>query len=158
VEAAVRLDGRHYLAYANLAQVYQRQGKPDAAVAQFGRAIAARPDMAALYRGRAGVELNRKDPTPGQRAPALRDLDEAIRLEAPGTPVLARDQTDRALLFFQDHRDVDALAACDAALAVVPDHAGAHLLRVRALLRLKRYDDVVHACDALLARGKPTAE
>jgi tetratricopeptide (TPR) repeat protein len=157
-EAAIRLDGRHYLAFANLAQVYQRQDKPEAAVAEFSRAIAARPDMAALYRGRAGVELNRKDPTPDQRARALRDLDEAIRLETPDNPVLARDQTDRALLCFQDHRDVDALAACDAALAVVPDHTRAHLLRIRALLRLTRYDDVLHACDALLERGNPTAE
>ena len=43
LEAAIRLDGRHYLAYANLAQVYQRQDKPDEAVAQFTRAIAVRP-------------------------------------------------------------------------------------------------------------------
>jgi tetratricopeptide (TPR) repeat protein len=158
LEAAVRLDGRHYLAYATLAQVYQRWGKPDEAVAQFDRAIAARPEMAALYRGRADVELNRDDPTPDQRARALRDLDEAVRLEAPGDPVLARDQANRARLFFRGHDDGKALAACDAALAVVPDHAEAHRLRVRALLRLRRYDDAVRACDALLARGRPTAE
>jgi tetratricopeptide (TPR) repeat protein/predicted Ser/Thr protein kinase len=158
LEAAIRLDGRHYLAYANLAQVYQRQGQPDAAVAQFGRAIAARPDLAALYRGRAEVELNRKDPTPAQRARALRDLDEAVRRESPGNPVLARDHANRALLFFHDHDDARALAACDAALAVVPDHTEALLLRARALVRWKRYDDALRACDALLSRGKPTAE
>src|SRR5262249_45599534 len=150
--------GRHYLAYANLAQVDQRRGKPDEAVAEFGRAIAVRPDLAALYRGRADVELNRDDPTSDQRGRALADLDQAIRPEAPGHPVPARDQANRALLFFSDHDDIQALAACDAALAVVPDHPEAHLLRVRALLRLNRYDEALRACDALVSRGKPSAE
>jgi tetratricopeptide (TPR) repeat protein len=158
LEAAIRLNGRHYLAYANLAQVYQRWGKADEAVAQFGRAIAVRPDLAALYRGRADVELNRRDPTPAQRARALADLDRAIRLEVPGNPVLARDQTSRALLLFQGGRDPEALTACDAALAVVPDHAEALLVRVRALLKLKRYDDALRSCDALVSGGKPSAE
>ncbi len=155
---AIQLDGRHYLAYANLAQVEQRRGNPDAAVVQFSRAIAVRPDLAALHRGRADVELNRKAPTPDQRGRALADLDQAIRLETPGNPVLARDQTHRGLLFFQDHDDEKTLAACDAALAVVPDHAEAHLLRIRALLRLNRFDDALRSCDAFLSRGKPSTE
>jgi eukaryotic-like serine/threonine-protein kinase len=158
LEAAIRLDGRHYLAYATLAEVYQRRRKPDEAIAQFGRAIAVRPDLAALYRGRADVDLKRKDPTAEQRARALRDLDQAIRLETPGKPVLARDQTSRGLLFFLAHDDAAVLVACNAALAVVPDHAEAHLLRVRSLLRLKRYDEALRSCDALLSRGKPLAE
>src|SRR5262249_44666664 len=133
-------------------------GKPDEAVAQFTRAIAAQPDMAALYRGRADVELKRQDPTPDQRARALDDLDRAVRLEAPGNLVVARDQGNRALLFFRARDDEQALAACDAALAVDPDHPGARLLKVRALLRLRRYGEAVRACDALLARGKPSAE
>ncbi len=158
LNAAIQLDDRHYLAYANLAQVEQRRGKLDEAVAQFGRAIAVQPEMAALYRGRADVELSRKDPTAEQRRRALTDLDQAIRLETPGRPVLARDQTSRGLIFYQEHDDEKALAACDAALAVVPDHAEAHLLKVRALLRLERYDDARHSCDALLSQGKPSAE
>jgi tetratricopeptide (TPR) repeat protein len=158
LEAAIRLDGRHYLAYADLAQVYQRQDKPAEAVAQFTRAIAVRPDMPALFRGRAEVELNRKESTPDQRRRALADLDEAIRREVPGNPVLARDQTNRGLLFFQEHDNQRTLAACDSALAVVPDHADAQMLRIRALLELKRYDDSLRSCNALLARGKPSAE
>jgi tetratricopeptide (TPR) repeat protein len=158
LEAAIRLDGRHYLAYATLAQVYQRQGKPDEAVAEFARAIALQPNMASLYRGRADVELNRSDPTQEHRARALRDLEQAIRLETPRNPVLARDQTNRALLLFREHHDEEALAACGAALAVVPGYSDAHLLRVRALLRLKRYDDARRSCDILLSQGKPSAE
>jgi serine/threonine protein kinase/tetratricopeptide (TPR) repeat protein len=158
LEAAIRLDVRHYLAYANLAQVYQRQDKPAEAVAQFSRAIAVKPDMPALYRGRAEVELNRKETTPDQRRRALADLDKAIRLEVPGNPVIARDQTNRGLLFFQEQDNQQTLAACDAALAVVPEHPDAQLLRIRALLELKRYDDALLSCTALLARGKPSAE
>ena len=96
--AAVALNDRQYQACAALAQVSQRQGRPDEAVERFGRAIALRPDWSPLYRGRADVTLARKDATPAQRAAALRDLDEAVRLESPGDPVLARDHTNRGRL------------------------------------------------------------
>ena len=96
-------------------------GKADEAVEQFSRAIAAEPDWAALYRGRADVDLART-PTPAQRARALRDLEQAIRLEEPGNPVLARDHTNRGRLLHRDHREAEALAACEAALKVVPDY------------------------------------
>ena len=158
LEAAIRLDGRHYLAYANLAMVYQRWDKPAEAISQFSRAIAVRPDMPSLYRGRADVDIHRKAPSPEHRARALADLDQAIRLETSGSPVLARDQASRALLLFHDHHDEEALAACDAALAIAPDNLEAHLLRLPSLLRMKRYDDVLRSCDALLSRGKPSVE
>ena len=56
-----------------------------------------------------------------------------------------------------DHRDAEALAACDAALGVVPDYDEAHRLRIDLLLKLKRYDEVIRSCDALIARGKATS-
>ena len=40
---AVRLNDRHFQAFAALAEVYQQQGRPDEAVAEFGNAIALRP-------------------------------------------------------------------------------------------------------------------
>ena len=52
---AIRFDARLYQAHAGLAQVLRQQEKPDEAVAQFTQAIALRPDLAALYRGRAEV-------------------------------------------------------------------------------------------------------
>ncbi len=136
--------------------VYRKQGKPDEAVEQFSRAIACRPDSAPLYRGRADVNLARRHSTPAQRAQALGDLDQAIRLEKPGNPVLARDHTNRGRLLALDHRDDDALAAWDAALKVVRDYHEAHRLRLDLLLKRKRYDDVIRSCDALIARGKAT--
>jgi tetratricopeptide (TPR) repeat protein len=53
------------------------------------------------------------------------------------------------------HRDEEALAACDAALKVLPDYVDAHRLRVMVLLDLKRYDEVLRSCDGALAEGKP---
>src|SRR5207253_1342168 len=100
---------------------YRKQGKPDEAAHQFGRAIERRRDWAPLYRGRADVHLARGAPTPAQRAQALGDLDQAIRLEQPDNPVLARDHTNRGRLLALDHRETGALAAWDAALKVDRD-------------------------------------
>ena len=83
---AIRLDARLYQAHAGLAQVLRQQGKPDEAVEQFTQAIALRPDLAALYRGRAEVYRGHKDLTPDQIEAALRDLDEAVRQRVAGQP------------------------------------------------------------------------
>jgi tetratricopeptide (TPR) repeat protein len=155
---AIRLDGRQFPAHLALAQVFQKQAKVDAAFEQFSRAIALRPDLADLYRQRADVELQRPHPAPAQWAQALRDLERAIRLEKPGNPELARDQTKRGRLLYRDHREAEALAACDAALKVVPNHDDALRLRIDLLLAARRYDEVVRSCDALMAGGKASAK
>jgi tetratricopeptide (TPR) repeat protein/tRNA A-37 threonylcarbamoyl transferase component Bud32 len=154
---AIRLDPRHYQAYAGLAQVLQQQGRPDEAVAQFTQAIALRPGLAALHRGRAEVNQGRRPLSIKQVDAALRDLDEAVRLESPVNPVLGRDHTNRARLLERCGRPEEALAACDAALRAVPDDADAHRLRIGVLLVLQRYDDVIRSCAAVLA-NRPTAE
>ena len=118
LQAAIRLDGGQYQAHAVLAQVEQRQGKLDEAVAEFSRAIAICPNLAALYRDRAGVNLLRKDTTPEQRDETLRDLEQAIRIEKPGNAVLAFDHTNRGRMLHAAGREEEALAACEAALAV----------------------------------------
>jgi eukaryotic-like serine/threonine-protein kinase len=151
---ATRVDDRRQEAFVGLARVYQRKHEPDEAAEQFSRAIARNPGSAPLYRGRAEVGLACENLTPVERARVLLDLDRAIRLEAPAKPVLALDQTRRAALLHQDHRDAEALAACDAALKVVPDYKAAHHLRIQVLLDLKRYDDMIRSCESLLARDK----
>ena len=95
---AIRFDPRLYQAHAGLAQVHRQQGKPDEAVEQFTQAIALRPDLAPLYRGRAEVYRGHEDLTPARIEAALRDLDEAVRRESPANPVLALDHTNRARL------------------------------------------------------------
>ncbi len=158
LEAAIRLDGQSYRAFEILAGVRWRQDKLDDAIAQFSQAIARKPDMAALYRGRADVERSRKDATPAQRARALRDLEQAIGLEPPGSLVVARDHTNRGRLLFVDQHDEQALEACDTALKVVPDYTEALDLRIDVLRKLNRLSDLISSCDALLANGKPSVK
>ena len=88
----------------------------------------------------------------------MRDLEQAIRLEKPGDPVVARDHTHRGRLLDHEGRHEEALAAFEAALKVVPDYAEAHKLRLDLLGKLKRHSEIILSCDALLAQGKPSAE
>ena len=160
LEAAIRLKPGQYQAHAMLAQVYQRQGRTDAAAASFTQGIACRPQpivAAGLYRSRALLYAYRGDITPGQHDAALRDLEEAIR-QGPDKFLKVRDHVDRAKLFFAVRESQQALAACDAALALVPDDSAAHRVRISALMEMKRYDEVLASADAYIARGKPSAE
>ena len=94
--------------------------------------------------------------TVAERDAAIGDLDEALRRQPETSPQAANDQVSRGRLLFANRRNQDVLAACDAALKIVPDHPEAHALRIAALLDLKRYDEVLRSCEAYLARGKPT--
>jgi tetratricopeptide (TPR) repeat protein len=154
-QQAIRLDGRHAVAYDDLALVLQAQGKWDQAVEQLTRAIERKPDWVRLYRDRALVQEARGDQTPAHRAAAVGDLEEAIRLEKPGDPSQASDHARRSDLLRRDRRFAEALAACDAALKIAPDLDTAHRLRVWLLLDLRRPDEVIDACDGALAKGKP---
>lgn len=152
--AAIALGDEGAIASAGLADVLREQGRLLEATEQFGRAIARRPDWAPLYRGRADVILAMGQPSPGLRATALADLDQAIRLETPDNLVLARDHANRGRLLAQAGDDARALAACDAAIARVATYEPAHRLRLDILLRQGRRDDVIRSCDALIERGK----
>jgi tetratricopeptide (TPR) repeat protein/tRNA A-37 threonylcarbamoyl transferase component Bud32 len=157
-QEAIRLDGRPYNAYAGLAQVFERQKKWDDAQAGFTLALARNPGWPPLYRRRAAVQRGRQDASPAHRAAAMSDLEDAIRHEEPGSPELARDHTGRGELLRGSGRLEEALAACDAALAIVPGDDQAHRLRALVLLDLKRYDEVIRACDAALAHRKRWAD
>jgi len=157
LQAAIKLNPQGLEAHAALARVFQSQGRQNEALEQFSRAIALRPREPALYRDRADVDLSRAQPTPAQRSRALCDLEQAIRLEKPGSPLLARDHFQRARLLELDHRDTEALAACDEAIKVARGNDDVHRLRIELLLRLRRNDNVIRSCDAIIASGKPTA-
>ena len=158
LDRAIVLKPAQWQAHEMLAQVYDRQGKPDLAIEQFTQAIAVQPVMAALYRARAAVELGRREQTAGGRERALRDLEMAIRLEPPGSGFLSGDQTNRARLLHRELRENEALSAAEAALAADPEFLDAHRLRIDVLRKLNRHSEAIRSCDVLLARGKPSAE
>ncbi len=155
---AVRLRPDQFAAYVPLGQAYGKQGRADDAVEQFTRGIALRPDLPSLYRSRALARLDRPKPDPEARDLSLKDLGEAIRLEPAHSRDGAADRARRARLLHLAGRPEEALADSEAALAVAPDDAEALLFRVKSLLELKRFAEVVGAADAALARGIPTAE
>ena len=158
LNAAKRLDASRLEPLLALAQVYLKLERPDQASAQFSRAIALEPDEAALYRGRADVQLARKKPTVTERASALGDLETAIKLEKPSNPELASHDAKRARLLAFAHRDVEALAACDAAIKIKPDLEDAHRVRIDLLIKRKQYDDVNRSCSAIIGaeRRRPS--
>ena len=158
LNAASRLDPSRLEPLLALAKVHLKQGKPDLAFEQFSRAIALKPGLAELYRGRADVQLARKDPTAAERSSALHDLEQTIRLEQPNNPLLASDHAKRARLLAIEHREAEALAACDAAIKISPDFEDAHRLRIDLLRERNRYDEINRSCSALIARGKPSAK
>ncbi len=155
---AVELKPDHVTAHVMLGQAYRRQGRTDEAVGEFTRGIELRPELAALYRSRALARIGKGKPSAEARELAISDIGEAIRLEKPGSAESAADRARRARLLLIAGRPGDALADCEAALRAVPDDPEALVGRVKALLELKRTDEVVAACDDALARGKPSAE
>jgi serine/threonine protein kinase/tetratricopeptide (TPR) repeat protein len=158
LQSAIRLDDRRWNAIEVLAGVYARDNKPDLAIEQFSRAINLRPGWAPFYHARAAVNIDRKEQRPVHRASALADLDQAIRLEPPGSPLPALYHALRAKLLHREAREVDALAACDTALATDPGNVEALRQRVNVVWALERYGEVIRSCNALLARSQPTAE
>jgi serine/threonine protein kinase/tetratricopeptide (TPR) repeat protein len=157
LRAAIQLDERRWLAFENLGHVYLQQDLSDQAVEQFTRAITLRPDWAPLYRARAVANMDRKASTPAQRALAAADLEQAIKLEPPGSPDLAPDHTRRARLLHREGREDQALAACEAALKIDPDYLDALRLRVELHRSLKHDHDVIRSCNDLLVRDRPSA-
>jgi tetratricopeptide (TPR) repeat protein/tRNA A-37 threonylcarbamoyl transferase component Bud32 len=160
LDAAIQIQPRQYQAHATLAQVLQRQGRLNDAASALGGAIACHPEpnvLAALYRTRALIYAPRRTIPASQRDSALRDLEQSIGHE-PDPVQRASDHVWRARLFFGGGRSEQALSACDAALGLVPDDPDAHRVRLSALMKLRRYQDVLSAADGYLAGGKPIAE
>src|SRR5271165_4647973 len=100
---------------------------------------------------------DRPDSTREHRAAALADLKVAILKEKTDNPILAVDHTECGKLLYLDERYVEALEETKLALGVVPDHVDAGILQCQALLKLKRYDEVIRACDIALSKGKKSA-
>ena len=126
LESAIRKNGAQWQAHEMLAQVYDRAGKPELAIAQFTEAIRLSPKMAALYRACARVDLRRKKQTASERERAIHDLETAVKLEPAGSPHLPADQTNRAQLLHRQGREEEALRSlcgCDRGQSRLPGRA-----------------------------------
>ncbi len=159
LDEAIKLNPRQYSAFVTRAQIYRQEHRLVEAIKQLDRAIALRPpDSARLYRTRALWNLERRDLIHAVRAAALDDLEQAIQLDSPGSPDLAKDLAKRAQILLLAKRYPEALDACDRALKITPNDADAHRWRVAALLELKRYQDVIDCCDGYFRAGNRSAD
>ncbi len=177
LQEAIRLNDRRLEALAGLAHVYQRQGKTDLALEQIAKAIRLKPNRAELRRIRADLLLGLESAAADlhdvvlydleddvrnlsaeRRDEALRELEVAVRCESPGKGGIALDKIRQAIVFHVTGRDREALDACNTALAIVPQLAMAHHVRIQLLLDLKQYDNLILSCDQALSSVAPSAE
>jgi tetratricopeptide (TPR) repeat protein len=157
-----------YQAYANLADVYQKQAAlradpgqegPDQlkkALHIFNQAIAKYPEpnpagmRAGLYRTRARLHTKLK-----QHAAALADLAEAIRLGAAAGDKknVAGDLIEKGWLHYKREEFRKALQALDRALLIDPGQVLAHRWRGEVLLAERNYPEAEAAFDVYLGKG-----
>ena len=176
-QEAIRLDPYRFEAFSDLGQVYQRQKRTDEALEQFEKAIALKPNWPPLYRSRAHVYLGLTDLSPELREmsvleletaigavsderceAAARDLEDAVWHAEPGDQMIAADLATEAALLHVAQRHEDGARRCDDALKIKSRYPRAHELRIRVLLDLERYDDLIRSCDAVLGWAKTSAE
>jgi tetratricopeptide (TPR) repeat protein len=157
LQEAERLRPEQYDAYLALAEVYERQKRPEQAIAELTRAQracqeghAGVPVLQLVYRSRA--RLLRESSQADDWESGLLDLRQAIALEPRGSTAaeLAEDHFRCGQVLQRLKRYPEARAAFEAALTVPPTHAGDHLRRGEVLLALERHDEAVRAFDQYL--------
>src|SRR5262249_3996755 len=109
--AAIKLKPNAYQAYVNLAQAYRAQGKLVQALQPLDHAIELEPGLAHLYRLRARLHLERKEPDL-----ALEDFNRAIMRQESASPYQVDDHIDRGRLLLARGDHEAALASFDKAL------------------------------------------
>jgi serine/threonine protein kinase/tetratricopeptide (TPR) repeat protein len=150
LKSAIKLKPNAYQAFVNLAQAYRGQGQLEKALETLRRAIDLEPGLAHLYRLRARLHLERREPDL-----ALEDFDRAIHRQDAASPYQVDDQIERGRLLLSKGKYAEAFASFDRALAIESDHAAGQRLRAEALFGLGRFQEVVDAFDRYLKTGKP---
>jgi tetratricopeptide (TPR) repeat protein/tRNA A-37 threonylcarbamoyl transferase component Bud32 len=158
LKQAIALDARQHTAYVTLAQIYRYQQKLDAALEELGKAIALKPDSSPLRRTRALWILEQAKLSSDGRRAALRDLDEVIRQDSPGSRELAKDLATKGRILGLDNQYREALLACNGALKINPDEPDALHCRAVAMIKLEQYAEVIESCDLYLKKGDLSSE
>lgn len=116
----------------------QRQGRPQAALVLYDRAIALDAGLAPLHANRGAALRELARPTE-----ALASLDRALALD----PRHAGAHANRAAALLDLGRAAEALDAAACSLALAPHHPAALYNRVTALIALGRPDAALAACE-----------
>lgn len=135
--------------YLNEAKALEAQGRFDAAVEAYDRAIAISPDHPPAYNGK-GVALARQ----GLIDAAITTLEQAMML----FPDDAEAYYSRGVLEFMLGRVPSAISFFDQALERRPDHAKAHHNRGIALYQTGRFQDAVSSYTKALGAAPQFSE
>lgn len=136
-------------ALVNHANILARLGRREEALAQYGAALAARPDFFEALFNRANLYLEMK-----RHDAALVGFDAALKLRGD----VAGAWNNRGTALRGLNRLDDALASYDRAVALSPGHAGAHTNRALTLGELRRFDEGLAAAQAALKAQPGFAE
>jgi serine/threonine protein kinase/tetratricopeptide (TPR) repeat protein len=150
LSTAIKLKPEAYQAFVNLAQAYRASGKLAQALEPLNRAIELQPGLAHLYRLRAHLHMERREPDL-----ALKDFDRAIDREDSASPHQLDDAIERGRLLLGSGKYAAALASFDKAAAQKSDDALAQRLRAEALFRLGRFEEAIEAFDRYFKTGQP---
>jgi len=140
--SALRLNRDYVSAYAYRAEMRQRAGDLEGAMADCNQAIRLNPQFGFPYAIRGHVYYRQ-----GDRRKAIADCAEALRLGIDGWIV----QLTLADAHLGENELEEALAACDAALRLSPKHAGGLVLRAKVQMQMGLLDAAMD--DATTAIG-----
>jgi tetratricopeptide (TPR) repeat protein/tRNA A-37 threonylcarbamoyl transferase component Bud32 len=151
LKEAIALRPGNHQAHESLAGVCRQRNDLLGAVAALDRAIACRPGDVQLIYTRARLHLDLHDD-----AKARPDLESAIQRARPDrdADLLLSSRVELAGVKHRAGQHEQALADCDAALAIRKDYPHAHLQRAQTLLRLARPSEAGRALDRYLASTK----
>ncbi len=150
LKSAIERKPKAYQAHVNLALAYRELGKLDLALDELNRAVQLEPGLPHVYRLRARLYAERKEP-----ALALADFDQTISRERADSPFQVDDHVERGRLLLSDGKYAEALGSLDRALALQKDHLLALRLRAETLFRLRRFQEVIAAFDRYIETGTP---
>jgi tetratricopeptide (TPR) repeat protein len=145
-QQAITREPSWFQAHVNLARAYEKAGQAGEALTELNRAIALAGSRADLYRARAALHEQQKQPRQ-----ARGDLERAAERETLPA-ARAADLTESARLLRAEGRAGEALARCERALELAPGLVPALVLSAELLIDLHRLDEAEKRLDAALAK------
>jgi tetratricopeptide (TPR) repeat protein/predicted Ser/Thr protein kinase len=153
LRTAIELRPDEFQAHVNLAQIFQKAKDLASAEKEFTEALRLQPNLAALYRSRSRLRIEREE-----NSTALADIEKAIQLERDDVDSKTEDLAQKGRLLEQIVQPTEALRAYDEALDINAGYAPALLLRGELLARQGRHAEALQSFDRYFQVGKPLAK
>ncbi len=141
---ALGVDGNNFVAHTNLGLALDEKGQPDAAIAEYEKALQIQPGYAEAHN-----DLGNALAGVGRLTEAIAQYQKALEL-VPGLPQV---HNNLGTALAQNGQLTEAIAHFQKAIEIDPDMAGAHLNFGHALLQMGQPDEAIpHLLKALEIR------